>query len=371
MRAGLVLIGPLIPILKTAFDLSNTQISILTGIPMACYSISSLLMPHVAKLGSSNRIIKFALALLAVGFIGRASFGVWSLYFFTILIGISIAILNYELPVWVKSHGGEKAGLITGIYTTLMGLSSGLAVAITIPLAESSSLTWRMSMVPWVVIATCTAIYWFTRMKDEVVEEKNSQPNFWRTRAFRDPVAWALVFFFGFESMTFYATATWFPTLLTTKGFTLSEAALAVSVTGLLGSAIGLFAPAAVAKFSNRKAVLGFITSWAVIGFFMISIQNGAILLLWMGLSNISLSCVFPVVLLLTGDKSNSAEQTRNLSTMMQSVGYAMSAFGPFVMGQIFQVTGSWNVAMVAMSALSFLQLIAGLIAARPGKIAY
>jgi CP family cyanate transporter-like MFS transporter len=90
-----------------------------------------------------------------------------------------------------------------------------------------------------------------------------------------------------------------------------------------------------------------------------------------MGLSNISLSCVFPVVLLLTGDKSNSAEQTRNLSTMMQSVGYAMSAFGPFVMGQIFQVTGSWNIAMVAMSALAFLQLIAGLIAARPGKIAY
>jgi len=110
MRAGLVIIGPLIPILKAAFDLSNTQISILTGIPMACFSISSLIMPHVAKLGSSNRIIKFALALLAVGFIGRASFGVWSLYFFTLLIGISIAILNYELPVWVKNHGGEKPG---------------------------------------------------------------------------------------------------------------------------------------------------------------------------------------------------------------------------------------------------------------------
>jgi CP family cyanate transporter-like MFS transporter len=103
----------------------------------------------------------------------------------------------------------------------------------------------------------------------------------------------------------------------------------------------------------------------------MISIQSGAILLLWMALSNISLSCVFPVVLLLTGDKSNSAEQTRNLSTMMQSVGYAMSAFGPYIMGQIFQVTDSWNVAMVAMSSLALFQLFAGLIAARPGKIAY
>ena len=371
MRAGLVIIGPLIPILKVALNLSNTQLSILTGIPMACYSISSLLMPHIAKLGSSNRIIKFALVSLAIGFIGRASFGVWALYAFTVLIGISIAILNYELPVWVKSHGGQKSGLITGIYTTLMGLSSGLAVAITIPLAEMNSLSWRMAMAPWILIAIVSAIYWVTRMKEDVIEEKPKQLNFWKTKAFRDPVAWALVLFFGFESLTFYATATWFPTLLTTKGFTLSHAAIAVSVTGLLGSTVGLFAPSFVAKFQDRRLVLAIITGMAVLGFFMIGLQSGMKLIVWMALSNISLSCVFPVVLLLTGDKSNSAEQTRNLSTMMQSVGYAISAFGPFIMGQIFELSNSWNIAMFAMSGFSLAQLLAGLIASRPGKIAY
>ena len=121
-------------------------------------------------------IIKFALVSLAIGFIGRASFGVWALYAFTVLIGISIAILNYELPVWVKSHGGQKSGLITGIYTTLMGLSSGLAVAITIPLAEMNSLSWRMAMAPWILIAIVSAIYWVTRMKEDVIEEKPKQP---------------------------------------------------------------------------------------------------------------------------------------------------------------------------------------------------
>lgn len=371
MRAGLVIIGPLIPILKTQLSLSNNEIALLTGIPMACYSLASLVMKRVARLGSSNRIIKFALVALTIGYIGRASFGVWSLFIFTAIIGIAIAILNYELPVWVKSHSDKRAGLITGIYTTLMGVSAGIAVAISVPLAELNSLSWRMSMLPWVLIAAITALYWILKMNDPIKEEVQEQPSFWRTKAMKDPIAWALVFFFGFESMTFYATATWLPTILTTKGFTLTEAALALSVTGMIGSLIGLTAPSFVSKFANRKFALSLITSWAIIGFVMIAMQSGPILIIWLALSNISLSCVFPVVLMLTGDKSINADQTRALSTMMQSIGYAISATGPFLMGVIYELSGSWNVAMLFMAFVALLQLLSGLIAARPGKVAF
>ena len=369
MRAGLVVIGPLIPILKSYFNLSNAALSVLAGIPIACYAGTSLVMSKVAKLGSSNRIIKMAILGLTIGLIGRILSGAISLFAFTVVMGISIAIMNYELPVWVKEHAASRSGIVTGIYTTLMGLTSGLAVAISVPLAEINSLSWRLAMAPWAAVAIITCSFWWIRMKDEEVHEVKSSLDYWNTKAVKDPIAWALVAFFGFESMTFYATATWFPTLLTTKGFTLSAAALAVSISGVIGSLIGLMVPHYIQKLHDKRLVFASITAMSMIGFAMVALQTGHILFIWLTLSNIGLSCVFPIVLMLTGEKSNSPEETRSLSTMMQSIGYAVAAFGPFLMGQIYEFSNSWNVAMLAMASASFLQMVAGIIAAKPRKV--
>ena len=104
MRAGLVLIGPIIPILKSYYGLSNAALALLAGIPIACFAGTSILMKHVAKLGSSNRIIRFALTSLTIALISRAFSGLVGLFIFTLLMGVSIAVMNYEIPAWVKSH---------------------------------------------------------------------------------------------------------------------------------------------------------------------------------------------------------------------------------------------------------------------------
>ena len=49
MRAGLVLIGPLIPILKDYFNLTNSAMSVLAGIPIICFAGTSIFMKQVAK----------------------------------------------------------------------------------------------------------------------------------------------------------------------------------------------------------------------------------------------------------------------------------------------------------------------------------
>jgi len=157
MRAGLVLIGPLIPILKSYYGLSNTALALLAGIPMLCYSASSLLITYVAKLGSSNAIIRLAITALTIGLVARAFTGLFGLFLFTFLIGIAIAIMNYEIPVWVKEHAEDSAGFMTGVYVTIMGSFAAISIAVTVPLAELNSLSWRMAMVPWMLIAAITA----------------------------------------------------------------------------------------------------------------------------------------------------------------------------------------------------------------------
>ena len=369
MRAGLVLIGPLIPILKVYFDLSNTALAILAGIPMLCFAASSLIMNYVAKLGSSNTIIRLALFSLTVGLIARTFTGLPGLYIFTFVIGVAIAIMNYEIPVWVKEHAENSAGFMTGIYVTIMGVFAAISIAITVPLAELNFLEWRMSMLPWIAFAIFTSIYWWQRVPRERGVQSAEAVHFWRSWLFRRVEAWALVLFFGFESMTFYATATWLPTLLTEKDFTLAQAALAVSLSGLIGSLVGLTAPHYISKLADQRFVLALVSVLSALSFFMISLQSGSILLLWLILSNIGISIAFPMALLLAGTKSVSPEDTRILSTMMQSIGYVLSASGPLLMGRVFEISGSWNIALAAVSVVCLFQMLMALVVGKPGRI--
>ena len=369
MRAGLVLISPLIPILKVRFNLSTAEISLLAGIPIFCFATTSLLMGQVAKLGSSNRIIKWALTVLAIALLARTFTGLIGLYFFSFVLGIAIAVLNYELPAWVKEHAPNDSGFMTGVYSTLMGLMAALAIAISVPLAELSSLSWQMAMFPWVGLALITAFYWWRKMETETIEKLTKPIHFWRTPTFKDPVAWALVAFFGIESMVFYATATWLPTILLVKDFSLRGGAFAVAISGVVGSLVGLTIPHYIGKYQDKRLFLVGASLLTAVSFFAISVLSGPIVLLWLCLGNIGVSICFPMCLMLAGTKTTTPEATRNMSTMMQAIGYALSAAGPGLLGWFYESFGNWNTALLGVVALTLVQLVMGWIVGKPTLI--
>jgi CP family cyanate transporter-like MFS transporter len=369
MRAGLVLISPLIPILKEHFGLSTAAISLLAGIPIFCFATTSLLMGQVAKLGASNRIIKWALTVLSIALFARTFTGLIGLYLFSFVMGISIAVMNYEMPAWVKEHAPDDTGFMTGVYTTLMGVTAAIAMAVSVPLAELNSLGWEMAMIPWIALATVTALFWWHKKETASVIERAKPVHFWRSCAFKNPVAWALVIFFGLESLVFYATSTWLPTILLVKGFSLSGGALAVSLSGLTGSLIGLTVPHYVGKYRDKRIFLVTASLLTAIAFFVVSLQSGPIVFLWLCLANIGLSICFPLSLMLTGTKTLTPEETRNLSTMMQSIGYVLSAMGPGLLGLLFESFGSWNTALLGIVALSLVQMVMGWIVGKPSLI--
>jgi CP family cyanate transporter-like MFS transporter len=242
-------------------------------------------------------------------------------------------------------------------------------VAISVPIAESSSLSWKLSMVPWIIFSTMAASYWILKRRNFVSERSSDFSPFWRTSAIKSPIAWGLVFFFGIESMTFYGSASWLPTILTTKDFSLSGAAAAIAFSGLLGSAVGLFFPHWISKFNDQRLLLAGVSILTGFSFFMMTLQDGKILILWLCLSNIGISMAFPACLLLCSIKANTPEMVRTLSTMMQSIGYIISATGPIYVSTFFHFTANWNTALYAIALLSALQLLVTLYVGRPTKL--
>lgn len=369
MRAGLLLMAPLIPIISKYYALSNFQISLLLSIPIVCFSASSVIMGFLGQRASSDRIIAYALMALAIGLTMRILTGAIGLFLFTVVIGVAIAVMNYEIPVWVKIHLPESSGMVTGIYVTLMGVGAATATAISVPLAELSVLSWRLSMAPWIALSTAAAIFWFIKRRNIVMVRNSNSAIFWRSNVFKSSIAWSLVFFFGLESMIFYGSFSWLPTILLTKDFSLATAGFSIAISGLIGSAVGLFFPHWISKTTDLRVVLAAISALTGFSFFMMTIQEGSILILWLCLSNIGISMAFPACLLLTSIKSESPETTRNLSTMMQSIGYIISATGPFYVSSIFEIFDSWNIALYAIVFLTLLQLIFGLVVGKPSKV--
>jgi CP family cyanate transporter-like MFS transporter len=373
MRAPIIMIGPLLPILKVDFSLSTVSQSVLTGISVVAFSLMALVMHRVNRLGSTNQVLTLSAILLLIGLFSRMISGFYGLFIFSLVIGISIAILNFMLPVWVKENSAQGSGYITGIYAAIMGMCGSLAVAAAVPLAKLTDFSWRLSMAPATLFALGVALIWFFKFRETKTTSKEvtKSQSILKHPLFKSPSAWAVALLFGCQSMMFYSTATWIPTILLTKGFTLSEAGVALALATFIGSIAGIFVPHFASTREDARPVLAAISLLNIGAFAAVAVDSGPRVILWLILGNISLFISFPLSLLLCVTKSSSPEETKYLSIMSQSVGYFLAAIAPLLMGVIFEITLNWNLTLIFIVVLGVIQLLSGFFAGKPGKIKY
>jgi CP family cyanate transporter-like MFS transporter len=369
MRAGITVINPLIPILKDQYHLSSFQLSFLSSLPLLCFAASAFLMPLVGKIGNTNRVIASALTLLTAAMVIRAAGNLLMLFVSSLAVGIAIAVLNFSLPVWVKEHVSAFSGLLTGIYIAVMGIFASLSIAVAVPLAHASRIGWRLSMIPWIIFGFLSAAWWIAlNRREEIVAEFRAPKNFSRG-LLRNLNAWSISIFFGLQSMLYYGTATWLPTIFVAKGFTLSHAGYAVSLAGLFGSILGIMAPHYASKMGDLRLLLVGDSILIAISFGALIFDHGWHLVFWLFVANIGMAISFPVALLLTVLRSVDASETRSLSIMTQSIGYLMAACAPGIVGAVFDASKDWNIALWIPVAMGLALTGVGLIAGRPGKI--
>ena len=122
-------------------------------------------------------------------------------------------------------------------------------------------------------------------------------------------------------------------------------------------------------KFADKRIFLVGASLLTAASFFALALQSGPICLLWLSLSNIGISICFPLSLMLAGTKTTTPEETRNMSTMMQSIGYVLSAMGPGLLGWFYESSSNWNTALFGIVALTMIQLVMGWIVGKPTLI--
>ena len=69
------------------------------------------------------------------------------------------------------------------------------------------------------------------------------------------------------------------------------------------------------------------------------------------------------------GLRASDQERAAQLSAMAQTVGYAVAAAGPLLLGVLRQATGGWTVPVAVLLALLVPLFAAGMAAGRTGEV--
>jgi CP family cyanate transporter-like MFS transporter len=365
-------VGPVLPEIRQDFGLSATAGSLLSTLPILMFGLGALLVPRLLHRVSPNKAITISLLALAIGGNLRLLPFIVVLYLGTIIIGLGVAVGNIVPSLITRRDFPTRIGGVMGMIAGAISFSAAVAALITYPLATQLG-SWREALAVWAILPLIIFIIWQFYRNPGTKDVPLTTPHNMKA-LLRNPLAWSLTFYFGFQSVNFHSMNTWLPTILREAGTDPVTAGNQLALLVLIGLPTGLFVPPLAARFTSQVGLcVTFVVIFAVglVGIYSFAIYGlwPAATWLWVFLLGIGLGSSFPLALTLVLLRSGSPETSRDLGSFMQGGGYIISATGPLVMGFLRDVTNSWSAAFIALGIALLIQLISGVIVSRPVTI--
>jgi CP family cyanate transporter-like MFS transporter len=204
LRPPVASIGPLLHEIVVDLGLTAAETSLLASTPVLCFGLGAFASPALVRRFGVNRAMLLVLGILAFAAFGRLFFGFSGLLIGTIAAGLSIAVANVLLPTIVRVEFPNRVPLITGGYTMLLAFSASFAAAIAVPSSEALG-GWRIALGAWLIPAILACVFWAPKAlgeKEHQVQESGTAKGE-RSAVLRSPISWAIVGFFGLQSLGF------------------------------------------------------------------------------------------------------------------------------------------------------------------------
>jgi len=369
LRAALASVGPLIEDIRLTTGLSNFSLGLLTTLPLLAFAVVSVFAPLFTKRFGIGGTLLGAMGILTTGILIRSLDWVPFLFIGTVLLGIAIALGNVLMPSLTKRNFAAHAGLVTGLYTSFMGIGAALAAGLSVPLTHYLNLDWRSSLGVWSILSLVALLIW----TPQLIHLKKSVRKQSFFTAIKNTVhsikAWQLALFMGFQSMTFYIILAWLPTVLIDRGATAEYAGWMLSLsqfTGIFGS---LLIPYLAGKYRDQRLMIVLLILTELVAILGLMFPYDSLIWLWVAVIGFVLGGTFGLVLLLIVLRSTDTESATELSGMVQSIGYLIAAIGPALFGSLFDATGDWTMPLMLLIMAALIKLIVGLGAGKPGTV--
>jgi MFS transporter, CP family, cyanate transporter len=372
LRSPITSVGPLIPFFREELGVPNSMIGLVNTLPLLAFGIFSPLVPKISSKFGMEITLLFAMGLLTIGVFTRALSGLPVLLFGTVLMGMAIAFGNVLMPGLIKSTFPYQIGLMTGFYSVSMNVFGALASGISVPIATLPAFGWRSAMQLWSIISLIAVIILVLRLpairsaKKKVFVKIQNQPS---KRLFKSKIAWAVTLFMGLQSFIPYSLFTWLPDIFLSKGYSESEAGWLVAIyqVGLIPTTF--IAPIIAARMKSQRligCISGLLFFFGLIGVWLVSSN---FIIVFLILTGIGAGTTFSLAMMFFVLRTNTVEESSQLSGMAQSFGYLIAAMGPLLLGTIAEVTGGWTVPLAILMVVALCIAFLGTIAGKDQKI--
>ncbi|AMN68620.1 MFS transporter [Psychrobacter sp. P11G5] len=369
MRAPIVALGSIAPVVQDALNISETQIGWLGAVPMLTFAVGALIAPSIGKrFGLENTLIVM-IALLTTGMIIRTVMPTWIGFLSgTLLLTLAIGFANTLAAPVIKQRTPNHIPLITGLFSLTMTVTAGIVAGVVLPLSEQVG--WQWALGGWSILGIFAIVLWvFLRLRlgssshQAVVPPASgsSEISMWRT-----PFAWQIAVFMGLQSLLFYTVASFLPSIWVSQGLSAVKA-------GQMGSVFQFMAPIAILSLTwlvNRgrpiQALAVFAAVLNVIGIIGVSYLSTDLAWLWSGLMGIGCSAIFTLSMMLFSLRTYTTNQSSELSGMAQFVGYLIAFFGPLGTGWLHEATGNWDLPLFIMLILMIINVVIAWMVSRP-----
>lgn len=355
--------GALMPEIQKSLHLSKGWIALMTTLPILCLGIFSPLAPKFSeKLGIERTIFLVMLALL-LGIILRGMGQTGSLLFGTILAGGAISIINVLLPSLIKRDFPKMIGIMSGLYAMALLGGAAFAAGITIPLEHVLKGDWTIALSFWAVPAIVAIIFWliqspkYTTTNNQCVVRVKG---LWTCK-----LAWHVTMFMVLQSMSSFTIFAWLALFLRDRGLSALEASMIVSISILLQTIASFLAPIIATRLKHQSWFNTVVVIMTAIGFLGCLIASLKSVWLWsiiLGIGQGALTSISMAMIVLRSENTHVAAK---LSSMVQSIGFSVGAFGPLLIGLVYRSPNHFISVEIALIVISVALLYFGFKAGR------
>lgn len=365
LRLAIAAVSPVLIQIQRALHLSAAEAGLLTTIPVVCFGAFAFLTPRLRRRAGPESLLAVVLVVLCVGTVWRVAPGIGSLYVGTVLIGASIAVGNVLLPGVIKADFPESAALLTGLYSMALSAGAALSAGLTVPIEHATGRGWRVAVGSWALPVLAGLVLWGVAL----VRRRAGPRARWTARPahlgglWRDRTAWAVTAFMGLQSLGFYSTLAWIPTLFEQHQVSAARAGWLLSFSSFPALVSSFLTPIIARRLSTRWPPLAAACACYAGAYAGLAFGPTAAPYAWMTLLGTAQGAALSLALGYIVQRAPDPEHAGDLSTMAQGCGYLLACVGPVVLGLIHEWTNSWRAPILLLMALLGPLAIAGALA--------
>lgn len=363
IRTGVAALSPLATTIELDIPLVGLPLGALGMIPPLAFSLAAAFSPWLARKVTIEGAAVVVAGLAIIAHLWRGfSPNYASLFVATIVLMLSSGIGNVILPALVKLYAPRAVGAMTAAYATAMAISATAPTVAGVWMADAFG--WRLSLATWALVSFVGAIPWlvvipFAKRRGIAEAELNATLPIplAAVSLSRSPTALSIMVIFGVSGATAYTAFSLLPLMLTDiGGLGRTEAALALGLFSIMGLPLSLLIPPFAVKPGRAGLLVGVAILTGVVGWSGLLLFPGTVLYLWVTLLAIA-PMTFHLSLTLIGQRTKNHFSALQLSGYVNRAGYLFAAVGPLLVGLGYQLTGGWEISIIALIVLSLLQI--------------